>query len=98
MAPRRLSLEKLPLFASEEEVSTALMGPGNYVRWRQVAPLLEGRGFPKIDALMGGRYTPAIKAYFDRLYGIVDPASFTIPDGQENWDAWKPGQRRGRQA
>jgi len=60
----------LPLFASEEEVSMSLMGPSKYVRWCQVAPLLEGRGFPKIDALLEGRYTPAIKDYFHRLYRV----------------------------
>lgn len=94
MAPRRLSLDKLPLFASEEEVSTALMKPGKYMRWRQVAPLLEGRGFPKIDALMGGRYTPAIKDYFDRLYR-VGRRNDVADRGEENWEAWRASRKKG---
>jgi hypothetical protein len=31
-----------------------------------MVPLLEGRGFPATDHLIGGRYEPAVKAFFDR--------------------------------
>lgn len=44
-----------------EIFSIALMGPGRYSEWRAVAPLLERRGFPTLDGLMGGasRVLPA---------------------------------------
>ena len=67
---RQVTFADLPLFASERDISIALMGPGQYSTWGAIVPLLEHRGFPTIDGLMGGRYTPAIRAFFDREYGI----------------------------
>jgi hypothetical protein len=61
--------------------------------WKQIAALLEGRGLPKIDPLMGGRYVPAVKAYFDREYKVGETDA--APDGVEDLAAWKnPGQKR----
>ena len=51
-------------------LGTALLGPDRIQEWRQIAPLLEERGLPKVDQLMGGRYVPAVRAFFDRLYGL----------------------------
>ncbi|WP_156944332.1 hypothetical protein [Bradyrhizobium sp. Ec3.3] len=65
-----VTLEQLPLFADERSLSEAVLGHGKYTHWRAVVPLLEGRGFPKIDGLMGGRYTRAVRAFFDREYRI----------------------------
>jgi hypothetical protein len=65
-----VTLDRLPLFADEHSLSEAVMGRGSYTYWRAIIPLLERRGFPKIDGLMGGRYTPAVKAFFDLEYGI----------------------------
>lgn len=58
---RQATFADLPLFASERDISIALMGPGRYSEWRAVAPLLERRGFPTLDGLMGGasRVLPA---------------------------------------
>jgi hypothetical protein len=54
------------------------------------------RGFPKIDALMGGRYTPAVRAYFDHQYGLDRDRSGDAPlapDGVEDFEAWKQKRR-----
>ena len=45
--------------------------------------MLEGRGFPKIDGLMGGRYWPAVKAFFDREYRIDANYHVAARDGPE---------------
>jgi hypothetical protein len=63
-------MEDLPAFANDDELASALMGVGRTAEFRQIIPLLEARGFPKIDGLMGGRYVPAVKAFFDREYRI----------------------------
>lgn len=65
-----VTLDRLPLFADELSLSEAVLGRGKYTHWRAVVPLLEARGFPKIDDLMGGRYVPAVKAFFDREYRV----------------------------
>ena len=63
------NISDLPLFAADEAISSAFMGPGKTAEWRQIAALLETRGLPKIDALMGGRYVPAVRAFSTRNMG-----------------------------
>ena len=94
MAPRIPSPDKLPLFASEEAISAALLGPGKTAQWRQIAPLLERRGFPTIDGLMGGRYVPAVKAFFDREYGIWGATQVSAPHVPAELGTWKKNARR----
>jgi hypothetical protein len=83
----RPTFDKLPLFADEAAVGAALLGPERACEWPDLAPLLERNGFPKIDDVMGGRYTPAIKRYFDAEYGLCDRKPAAV-DGRENPDAW----------
>src|ERR1700692_458571 len=68
--PKRRTDDDLPLFASDEAISEVLMGAGKTREWLAIVPLLERRGFPSIDGLVGGRYLPAVKAFFDREYKI----------------------------
>ena len=87
-------LDNLPLYANEDEIALAVLG-SRASEWRSVAPLLERRGLPKADPLLGGRYVPAVKAFFDREHGIgLD--SPLVPDGGEDLGSWK--NRRKRQA
>lgn len=86
MTPR--SLDALPLFADEATLGAALLGPRRSREWRQIATLLEARGLPKVDQLMGGRYVPAVRAFFDREYGLKERTTLT-PDGAEDLGAWK---------
>ena len=62
---------------------------------RQIAPMLEARGLPKVDHLMGGRYVPAIVAFFDHQYGLDRSGNAPlVPDGVEDFDGWKQRQKR----
>ena len=95
---QRQTIDRLPLFADEEQISAALLGTGTTLRWRQIVPLLEARGFPTIDAVMGGRYVPAVKAFFDREYKVTAPHQVVTRDGPEDWNTpWKrtKGDRQG---
>lgn len=74
-----VTLEELPLFADERSLSDAVLGHGSYTHWRAIVPLLERRGFPKVDGLMGGRYTRAVRAFFDREYGIHGATQVSAP-------------------
>lgn len=90
------SLDGLPLFASDQVLADAIMGPRKFGEWRQAATLLEAEGLPKIDALMGGRYVPAVRAFFDKQYGLTEKAPRPRVDGREDLGAWnreKPKQR-----
>lgn len=87
------ALDTLPAFADDRELGRALMGK-RAGDWPHVAALLEGKGLPTIDTLMGGRYVPAVKAFFDRQNGLaaVGPKK---PDGVEDLGAWRNRRRRG---
>lgn len=76
---RQVTFAELPLFASEKDIAIAVMGRGRYTEWRGIVQLLERRGFPKIDGLMGGRYTPAVRAFFDREYRVHGEAQVSEP-------------------
>jgi hypothetical protein len=58
-----LTLDHLPLFAADSLIGAAVIGPGRACEWPAIASLLETRGLPKIDELMGGRYVPAVRVF-----------------------------------
>jgi hypothetical protein len=87
-------LDRLPLFADDKAIGGALLGPKRACEWPAIASLLESRGLPKIDMLMGGRYVPAVKAFFDRDYGLAGASPPLALDGPEDLGAWR--KRKGR--
>ena len=82
------ALESLPAFPTEDELGKALLGPRRARDWPALAPLLERRGLPKIDDTMGGRYVPAVKAFFDSANGLGKDVPLRS-DGVEDLGAWK---------
>jgi hypothetical protein len=88
-------VRNLPLFAPDDVVGAWLLGPQRKHEWQQIAPLLEARGMPKIDTLMGGRYVRAVVAFFDHLYGLDHGGDVPLaPDGIEDFEGWKPKPKR----
>ena len=85
------NLDALPLFVTDRLLGAALLGPDRAQEWRQIVPMLESRGLPKVDQLMGGRYVPAVRAFFDRRYGLDHSADNVplAPDGVEDFDSWR---------
>jgi hypothetical protein len=82
---RKASIEKTRgLFPNESEIARRLSQ--NPLDWPAKALVLERHGLPRIDPLMGGRYWPAVEAYWHRRYGL---SSIEVhqPDGKENFDA-----------
>lgn len=71
------------LFPSEAEIARRLSQ--ELQSWRAKAVVLEREGMPRIDPIMGGRYWPAVEAYFNRRYGIATSAPSAL-DGMENLD------------
>ena len=92
MTRSQRTLDQLPLFADDSSIGAALFGSDRAGDWPPIASLLETRGLPKIDALMGGRYVPAVRAFFDRDYGLSSTAPLA-PDGTEDLGAWKRKRR-----
>jgi hypothetical protein len=72
------------LFPSETEIARRLSQDPK--TWPAKAIILEREGFPTIDPVMGGRYWPAVEAYWHCVYGLsnIEPRQL---DGKENLDA-----------
>lgn len=88
-------LDTLPLFADDTAIGRALLGTKRAGEWRQMAPLLEARGLPKVDDLMGGRYVPAVRAFFDHVYGLDGAVPIPlVPDGTEELGTWKKSKHQ----
>lgn len=85
---RALAWDALPLFADDKAIGAALLGPDRAGEFKGQAALLEPKGFPTIDARFGGRYVPAVKAYFDLEYGLSEDKP-QRPGGPEDPTKWK---------
>jgi hypothetical protein len=72
------------LFPCEQEVARRLSQTP--AEWAAKAVILERSGLPKVDPVMGGRFWPAVEAYWRRRYGLnsIEPSQ---PDGSEHLDA-----------
>lgn len=85
------SLDKLPLFASDEEIAEAIVGKKLAPNWlKKALPALERlSGFPKVDPLHGGRPVPMIKNFYADYLGLA--CARGVPDGEEG--SWKKAKR-----
>lgn len=100
MTRRLYTLASLPLFANDAALAEAIMGAGKTVEWRNAAALLEARGLPKIDPLMGGRYVPGVLAFFAGDNERPQATATRPAASVEHLGAWKreKNQRRSRPA
>lgn len=89
MTKRKIrTLDELPLFATDHEIAEAVVGPERAKQYLLSIKLLEKLpGFPPHDPAHGGRYVPAVKAFYDVRSGL-SPATLTRPAGQENPAGW----------
>jgi hypothetical protein len=96
MGERFRTLDSLPLFASEEAISAAILGTGRISEWRQIVRDLEKRGFPRIDAAHKGRYVPAVRAFYDAEYRVTQGGRpVEEPHRPAELGSWKPKPRGG---
>lgn len=91
------TLDSLPLYATDQQLGPAILGPVKAGDWPQIAELLEGQGLPKVDTLMGGRYVPAVKAFFDHENKLTS-GPLPAPRSVENLGAWRDRKKSQRQA
>jgi len=88
---RRMTIDDLPLFASDLEIGIAVVGEQRAEHWASITVkrLETFPGFPKIDEAHGGRYVPAVKRYYEALYGAPGGQKPRVEDRPENPDAWR---------
>ncbi len=92
----RLTLDDLPLFASDQDLAVAIVGPERAAAFLDALPTLEKRGFPPTSMAFGGRYVPLVKRYFEATWGnaTVTPHHGIVRDGPEG--QWTSGRRSKR--
>jgi hypothetical protein len=81
--PDAPTLKRQGLYPCEAEIARRLSQSEKH--WRRIAPRLEREGLPKIDPLMGGRFWPAVEAFFRNRHGLGNMLA-AQPDGEEKWD------------
>jgi hypothetical protein len=66
----RITWDDLPLFASDQELGAAVVGPERADHWARVTVknLERQSGFPKFDEAHGGRYTPAVRRFYEVMH------------------------------
>lgn len=76
------------LYVDDAELRLRLNPKLGIDRFRAAIRALEAEGFPAIHKLMGGRYWPAVVAFFDHRHGLRNHGPFVaIEDGAENFAA-----------
>lgn len=93
MGRRPLTLNDLPLYASDEEIGEAVLGYERKQEFSAFAALCERDGMPKINPFWGGRYVPSVKAYLDFENGLLTSAP-AASNGVEGPWLNKPSARK----
>ncbi|RWN72297.1 MAG: hypothetical protein EOS04_26005 [Mesorhizobium sp.] len=87
------ALDRLPLFATDLEIATAIVGRARADYWRRaILPTLEKSGFPGIDPLHKARAVPLVKQFFALYFGITAGITLAKPNGVER--IWVPKRQR----
>src|SRR5262249_11484139 len=78
-------VDHMPLFPDEDTIAREVMGPRRAKDWPEQDRYLEDKhGLPRVDELMGGRFWPAVQAFFRARHGMnlgerLDEGEATIP-------------------
>jgi hypothetical protein len=66
-----MTADEMPLYPDEAAIAVAVLGPKRAKDWSRIAAHLEAKhGLPPVDAEMGGRFGPAVIAYFRSRHGL----------------------------
>jgi hypothetical protein len=100
--------DQIPLYPDEATIAVAVLGQKRAKEWPRIAQHLQDKhGLPPVDAEMGGRFWPAVVAYFRFRHGLFvdgwgppNPNSRIRvvpfnPNGKDSVNKPPPG-RRGR--
>lgn len=84
----------VPLYPSEAEIAVLVLGPSRAREWPEIASVLEAKGLPKVDPLMGGRFLPAVEAYLYRRHDVGAVAPKADLSGEDLSWITNPRNRR----
>lgn len=90
---RYIPFDDLPLFATDDELALAIFGRKRASEWRQFVAYFERKGMPTMDPIVGARYRPAVKVFFDQLWNLDRSSVPPMQDGVDV-DTWNVRRRR----
>ena len=92
---RVLTLRDLPMFASDQLLAEAIVGPEKASDWlRFRLPTLEKKaGFPPIDDFHGGRSVRLVARFYDDYLGVAEKNQ-SVRRVSLDVEAWKPSKRQ----
>jgi hypothetical protein len=74
------------LFPDERELALVLLGKDRAHQWPAIAKTEEKAGLPRVSVQYGGRYWPAVLAFYERRYASLDKAMVVDDErSKENW-------------
>ena len=81
------------LYPDDRELGRVLLGP-RAAEWPAIAKAEEKAGLPRVSAQYGGRYWPAVRAFYDRRHRLLEQQSQDNDDEREkeSWDG-RPARR-----
>lgn len=90
-----VTLDSLPMFASDRQIAEAIVGRDQAEKWmRERLPTLATKpGFPPIDDFHGGRPVKLVIRFYDDYLGTG--AKPTAPRGLADASQWKRSRRQG---
>ncbi|MCV0396987.1 MAG: hypothetical protein K5872_08735 [Rhizobiaceae bacterium] len=89
------AFDALPLFATDQELAMAIVGPRRAKRWlKERFPTISGKsGFPPVDSVHGGRSVELVRRFYASYIGITGAHHGWVPGGEENLDVWRKRRR-----
>lgn len=82
-------------YPDEREIAALLLGKERAHRWPEIATIEERHGFPRVDPLYGGRYWPAVQAFYARRMKIAGEPVKVIADENQR-DTFRDRSRKQR--
>ncbi|MGO4836161.1 hypothetical protein AB4144_28345, partial [Rhizobiaceae sp. 2RAB30] len=93
-AAPNITLDDLPMFASDQQIAEAIVGKDNADKWRleRLPTLALKPGFPPIDAFHGGRPVRLVARFYEDYLGSGGQAS--APRGVADPSQWNSKSKR----
>ncbi len=84
------------LYPSEDELARLILGD-RAPQWPTIAKVEERVGLPRVQHQYGGRYWPAVKAFYDRRFKSIEEHTAEEEDEEKlggSFDEWRARRAR----
>ena len=83
-----MTLDDLPMFATDAEIARAIVGPERAAQWREERlPALAAKpGFPPIDPFHGGRPVALVKRFYDEYLCLTGNGQAAQAGREGTWN------------